>query len=152
MVLCDIVNDAAAAAFDRVVAIDRCSTRWLLERTLLLCRCRQNTFFRTRKRKEIRIALTIILRFIMQSDIVIIQKRVRKYNPVMYISPVFKVVCQTYSVILYLITAPAEYKFLDTVSSLLIHCCVQFLSRQRYKYHLRFKSVQTVFIYVCLYK
>jgi len=35
MVLCDIVNDAAAAAaFDRVVAIDRCSTRWLLERTL----------------------------------------------------------------------------------------------------------------------
>lgn len=55
MVLCDIVNDAAAA-FDKVVAIDRCSTRWLLERTLLLYRCRQNAFFRTRKRKENRIA------------------------------------------------------------------------------------------------
>jgi len=39
MVLCDniIVDDAAAAAFDRAaVAIDRrCSARWLLERTLL---------------------------------------------------------------------------------------------------------------------
>jgi len=50
MVLCDIVDDAAATAFDRAVAIDRCSARWFLERTLLLYQCRRNAFFRERKR------------------------------------------------------------------------------------------------------
>jgi len=56
MVLCDIVDDAAAAAaaFDRAVAIDRCSARSLLERTLLPSLSSKRVFSRT-KTDEIRI-------------------------------------------------------------------------------------------------
>jgi len=56
MVLCDIVDDAAAAAaFDRAVAIESCSTRWLLERTLLLSLSSKRVFSRP-KMYEIRIS------------------------------------------------------------------------------------------------
>jgi len=60
MVLCDIVDDAAAAAaaFDRAVVIENYSSRWLLERTLLISMSSKRVFSRL-KMDEIRIVLYI---------------------------------------------------------------------------------------------